>query len=497
MKLGQRLALGALVAAVPLFLGTEWLRRDLARRAEIDGLAQLALTHMQAGGREACEADPRSFGGPLDVASPLAEAARPAGRRRPIAGPPGPGPGPRERARPGLVLWAYDGNFDSTNPRAPRLLPELREALDSGDDVASHRLGPELDDGLLVAIRTPWSDGPCAFVTLTRRPPPEGVTRVTLPEHALGGPLPQLLAVVLVVGLATWLAAGPLVRRLRRLTAAVESSARSGYSEPVAVNGNDELAELARAFNAAGGEIRDRIETIEGSAAALRAFLSNTTHDVMQPLTVLQGHLGTIRRRLEKGESPDRGLVAACQEEAHYVASLVHNLTAAARLESGAVPVQRDPVDLRGIVERAVARHRPMADSRGLSLELAVPEHELEIDGDVTLLEQAIGNLVHNAVRHNTTGEHVAVVLERAGEAFVLRVLDDGPGVDEARLARLAERRFRTDEARQRDPSGQGLGLAIAREVAERHGFELTFARPAEGGFEATLRGGPIAPANS
>ncbi len=483
MSLGQRLALSALVAALPFLAGVEWLRRDLTHRAEVDALVQLALSHMENGGREACERLPERFGGPLDRLAPRREEGLPppAGRRPRENGPP-----PADRPRPGIVLWAYDAEFHAANPRAPAMPAPLRDALASGDDVASRPMRPDEAGGLMVAIRSPWPEQPCAHL-LVMRFAPEGPA--LSPPAALGGPVVQSAAFGLVVALATLLAAWPLVRRVRRLTEAVERSARSGYAEPVAVAGGDELAGLARAFNAAGAEIRGRIEALEGSAAALREFLSNTTHDVMQPLTVLQGHLGTIRRRLDKGETPDRGLLAACQEEAHYVASLIHNLTAAARLESGAVPVRTDRLDLRTVLERAVARHRPMAESRGLSLDVGVPESEVAVDGDVTLLEQAIGNLVHNAVRHNSTGRHVAVTLERAGTEFVLRVIDDGPGVDDEQLARLADRRFRTDAARQRDPDGQGLGLAIAREVAERHGFSLTFARPSAGGFEASLRG--------
>jgi signal transduction histidine kinase len=119
-----------------------------------------------------------------------------------------------------------------------------------------------------------------------------------------------------------------------------------------------------------------------------------------------------------------------------------------------------------------------------------VPEEPVTIEGDVTLLEQAIGNLVSNAVRHNREGGHVAVVLEQDGpDRFRLSVEDDGPGVPADALAHLGERRFRTDEARQRHPEGRGLGLAIARDVAERHGFALSFAPGEQGGLRAELRG--------
>jgi signal transduction histidine kinase len=113
------------------------------------------------------------------------------------------------------------------------------------------------------------------------------------------------------------------------------------------------------------------------------------------------------------------------------------------------------------------------------------------VQGDVTLLEQALSNLVHNAVRYNRTGGHVAVLLEEATApaGFRLRVLDDGPGVKEEELQRLVERRQRGDEARQRYPDGLGLGLHIVYGVAERHGFRLDFGRSEHGGLEVTIAG--------
>jgi signal transduction histidine kinase len=317
-----------------------------------------------------------------------------------------------------------------------------------------------------------------------------------LPRLAPRGPSLWWQAGLLALALvgASAFAAWPLVRRIRKLTAAVQQSAADGYRTEVPHEGNDELAALARAFNAAGRSLRATIESLHEQERALREFLSNTTHDVMHPLSVLQGHLHNAREALEQSRQVDAATLHSCQEEAHFVASLVHNLTAAARLQSGVVPFDSRPVDLRKIVERAAARHRPMAESRGLLLEVGVPAEEVVVPGDLTLLEQAISNLVHNAVRHNTTGKHVAVLLEAStgDRTFALSVLDDGPGVSEGELARLCERRFRTATAWRSCPEGTGIGLAIVREVADRHGMALDLGLRPGGGFVATLRGGLV-----
>ena len=146
-------------------------------------------------------------------------------------------------------------------------------------------------------------------------------------------------------------------------------------------------------------------------------------------------------------------------------------------------------VELGALVERIIARHAPVARPREVALDYAVPEEPVRIRGDVTLLEQMLGNLVHNAVRYNDPQGHVAVVLEARDGRFTLRVLDDGPGVPEGRIDELMRRRVRGDAARTRDPRGMGLGLAIAYEAAELHDLSLRLAPGPEGGLVAEITG--------
>jgi two-component system, OmpR family, sensor histidine kinase BaeS len=125
-----------------------------------------------------------------------------------------------------------------------------------------------------------------------------------------------------------------------------------------------------------------------------------------------------------------------------------------------------------------------------VGLDRAVPEAPLWVAGDVTLLEQALSNAIHNAVRYNREGGHVAVVLESLpGQRFALRVTDDGPGIPEAERARLLERYFRGNAARSRDPEGRGLGLSIAFRVAQLHGWQLSLSQAAGGGLQVDLEG--------
>jgi signal transduction histidine kinase len=334
----------------------------------------------------------------------------------------------------------------------------------------------------------PWSGGPAAVVLVERI--------VDSGSGSSGIFLTGALAVVVGLLLAVWLAAGPVVRRIRRLTEAVRRSSDSNYETGVETRGTDEVSRLARAFDEAATTIRSHLARIESRERTLREFVANTTHDVAIPLTVLQGHLARLQALAERADGSAQDAARAAVEEAHYIGSLLQNLAAAAKLESGEVHLDLHPVDLGALVERVAARHAPIAAASSVTLEHSVPEEPVLAAGDHTLLEQAVNNAVHNAIRHNRAGGHAAVILEtprsKAGR-FLLRVVDDGPGIPDTERNHMLERGARGTAARTRAPDGLGLGLHIANTVAKRHGFALTLAESEFGGLELSIEG-PLAP---
>jgi signal transduction histidine kinase len=310
-------------------------------------------------------------------------------------------------------------------------------------------------------------------------------------QVATAAGLPAWTVPVVGVVAAAVLGMLPVALRIRRLAAAIERSASAGYAGRVAIKGSDEIGGLARAFDQASREVRVQSAEKGRREQVLRQFLANTTHDVMIPLTVLQGHLAALQGKLASGEAIDRSVVVSAMDEAHYIASIVHNLAVVARLDTGEPQLQRGVVDLKALVARVIGRHKPISRQLEVALDSAPPDEPLTANGDVTLLEQAVSNLVYNAIRHNKPGGHVAVILEAedGGANFRIRVVDDGPGIPPHELARITERGFRGDAARSRAPDGQGLGLHITHRVAALHGLSLTFKKSEYGGLQVDLAG--------
>jgi signal transduction histidine kinase len=483
LRLKGRLALTLAVAILPFAVVVALFQVRAQQKAFEEQTAGLVRERMITGERAMCEADPTVW--PARVP-----------RQRPHGREPGHGRWEKqkrarferrmrrihdemERRAPELAYYAYGPDFRSENPRAPELPRELERALADGDTEASQS-APDDESMQLVATRMPWDDGPCAIV-LVRRP---GVEGGLVFRRAL---VPALLVSLLAVIVAIF-AAAPIVRRINRLTSAVRAS-DDAPDAAVEVKGSDEIADLARAFDERRAHIRAHVAALEARDETLRSYVANTTHDVMLPLTVIQGHLAALERDLEAEKSVGPERITQALEECHYLGSLVHNLNVAAKLEAGEAAAEMHPVDLDDVVLRVIGRNAPYADKRDVSLEHAVPSTPTLVQADVTLIEQALSNVVHNAIRYNRADGHVAVVLETAGDAFTLRVVDDGPGLLAAELARITERGFRGDRARSRHPTGTGLGLAITKDVCIRHGYELSFAQPDEGGLSVTISG--------
>jgi signal transduction histidine kinase len=488
VKLRGKLVLSCAVAIAATFAALSLYDAKARHDAATDLMVEIVgrqLDTLQA----RCESDPRAFGGPLHRPQRRGPPPAPPHDGPPHDGPPHDGPPhdgpprddppsrPREdgrQARP-IEVHAYDASLASTTdaPPLPRALVDAANAEGIARATMSWR-----DDEVAAVFRTSSDTPACAYLYARGS---TGDWGAVVPEGRL-----WLLPAVVVLA-ATLLVAGPLVGRIRRLTHAIERSASAGYTLDVDASGSDEVGELARAFGAASRRIRDELREREIRERALREFVANTTHDLMIPLTVLQGHLSALREA-------DPAVTRAARHEAHYLASLVHNLAAAAKLDVPEPVAHRARVDLRDVVMRVAARHRPIAATSDIELAEAVPDAPVLALADVTLVEQAVSNLAYNAVRYNHRGGHVAVILEVMGDRFSLRVLDDGPGIEPADLAALAARGARSDAARARAPEGQGLGLHIAFRVAALHGYALALGPNEGGGLEATLQGPLAAP---
>jgi signal transduction histidine kinase len=374
--------------------------------------------------------------------------------------------------------YAYDAaTHRSANPAAPPLREDLVDRLGDGRSVIDLR-GRDRSGALVFRAAAP-----CDLVQITWRNPVED-RRIgpVVVGSAIGSALFASLLGLTVIVL-------PLVRRIRRLgAAATHVGEPQGYVAQDHRQAGDELDAVGRVLDRAHVRIRDDARQLADQRDALERHLTRVAHDLRTPLTSLQIGLEYAADRV--ADPAAREAIAGALRDAVYVAGLTANLRLASQLRSGWNPADDvGDVELGELVQRIVERARILARRREIALEVSVPDAPVRVIGNAVAIEQALANVVDNAVAYGDRQGHVAVVLRASGTGFTLEIWDDGPGVDPADLPRLGQDTFRSDEARQRDPRGSGLGLAITAEVCARLDWTLGFAALEPRGLVVRLNG--------
>jgi two-component system OmpR family sensor kinase len=309
--------------------------------------------------------------------------------------------------------------------------------------------------------------------------------------------IPILLSLAVAVGYA-------LARRALAPVAAMSQRAREiGASTlhdrlPVA-NAHDELGELA-------GVVNELLARLDAAFAQQRRFVADASHELRTPVAILRAEADVTLGRATRSEAEYRDAIAVMRDAGQRLSRIVEDLFLLARADAGHQPVRREALYLDELVADAVRAMRALAAQRGVSLALEIVPHGAEgapYSGDPALLHRLVLNLLDNAVKFTHAGGAVHVCMARHGDAYWIAVRDDGPGIPAVVQPHVFERFFRADASRTRvapgggaaadddaiAPSGAGLGLSIARWIAEAHGGELglAYSTPEGTEFVATL----------
>lgn len=206
-----------------------------------------------------------------------------------------------------------------------------------------------------------------------------------------------------------------------------------------------------------------------------RDFVANVSHELKTPITSIKGFVETLLDgAIRDPESADRFLRIIARQ-ADRLNNIFEDLLVLARLEQQgeASEIQVENVALRPILEAAVQNHERAALERSIKLSVSCA-HNLRHKVNARLIEQAVGNLIDNAVKYSDPHKRVEVAVVKTRREFEIRVRDHGCGIAEDHLPRLWERFYRADAARSRKCGGTGLGLAIVKHIAQAHGGYAT-----------------------
>jgi signal transduction histidine kinase len=296
-----------------------------------------------------------------------------------------------------------------------------------------------------------------------------GVLQVAQPLREIDRTLRLLMlslaatsAIALIASLrgGAWLAS----RTIRPVVEVAQTARRIVRAEDLAqrvrpASSDDEIGVLVSTVN----EMLERLETLFTSQ---RRFVADVSHELRTPLTAMRGNLEILRRGAARDPDALDESLAAMEREVNRLVRLASDLLLLAQAETGAA-LGHEPVALDELVLEVVRELAPLANGVALAPDVA---EQLEAIGDRDRIKQALLNMVVNALQHTPPGGRVCVALAREGRRARLSVSDTGTGIAEADLARVFDRFYRADKARSRAAGGAGLGLAIAKWIAEAHG---------------------------
>lgn len=300
----------------------------------------------------------------------------------------------------------------------------------------------------------------------------------------LGSSLIALLLAI-IIGM---LSARQVTRPLTALGAAAD---RMGSNDLTARAPGSKLAEydqLAIQFNRMADQLGGTIERLEAERAILRRMIADASHELRTPLTALR----TFNELLEDEVSAESN-AATFVHESHTQISQLEQMTTSmldlSRLEARLSGTNFVTVDVRRAVDQAVQTLRPLADEKQQQMTLLLPTSAVAYPHDPTALQQAISNLLHNAIKYTGENGHIAVALRTDSGGIHITVRDDGTGIAPADQAHIFDRFYRSP---QRAAGGTGLGLSIAREIVTIHGGDITFTTAPDTGTTFTITLPPL-----
>ncbi|MFP4011994.1 MAG: two-component system histidine kinase PnpS [Spirochaetaceae bacterium] len=201
-----------------------------------------------------------------------------------------------------------------------------------------------------------------------------------------------------------------------------------------------------------------------------RDFVANVSHELKTPITTIQGFVETLLEGAHKDPNQAERFLGIIKQSTDRLHAIIEDLLSLSRLEQGHAEFPRERTDISRIVKRVTEECRSAADEKGIVMQQEC-ETSIEADVNESLIEQALVNLVDNAVKYSEAGAEVAVRLRLVeGDCIEISVSDTGPGIVPTELSRIFERFYRVDRARSRAMGGTGLGLAIVKHIALAHG---------------------------
>ncbi len=206
----------------------------------------------------------------------------------------------------------------------------------------------------------------------------------------------------------------------------------------------------------------------------MRHMLSNISHDLKTPLTVVLGYSETLLHSSSLTDEERRGMTEKIQDKAQEVLRLMHSFFDLAKLESGDRQLELSRVNISELCRVKMLSFYELLTKLGLQVELSIPEQDVFVRANEEALDRVLDNLITNAMKYGADGKELGIaILNREGEPVTVQVWDRGKGIPEQEHSRVFERMYTLEDSRNRMYQGSGLGLTITKRLVERMGGRI------------------------
>lgn len=311
------------------------------------------------------------------------------------------------------------------------------------------------------------------------------------------------LAIILVAGIASWYLAHYWVKPIRTLRLGVERIARGDLTTPIPRLTPKEMNILAVAVNAMAKQMDARIQAIiheRNEKAAILAkmeklermrqeFVANVSHELKTPITLIKGFVETLEEGGVEEEEDRKKFLGIIKNHSDRLSAIIEDLLSLSRIEQDeGYGMELNEINMSDFIDRVIISCEPTAEEKGIKINRKVTDGMRPIRLNGPLMEQAVMNLIVNAIRYSNKDTKVTVECAQTESDTVIKVVDQGRGIDQKHLPFLFQRFYRVDKARSRQMGGTGLGLAIVKHILQAHKGDIEVESEVGKGSVFTLR---------
>lgn len=340
---------------------------------------------------------------------------------------------------------------------------EERQMLLDGKPVEKEGYEPRFSKNIVAAI-IPLLDESRLEGIIYIYVPVDSITEY-IQKFAVNWIIAAILFVVLAMVLTTkWL--NKLIRPLHDMEAAAHQVSKGDYSIKVPVNSNDEVGQLAKAFN-------EMAESIYLEEERKREFLENVSHELKTPLSYVKGYTQAILDGVISTKEEEVKYLQLISRETLRMQHLVADLMELTKIERNQMQLQTSPIAFAQFIEDFVMKYEQVLSEKNLKLQLQLDPDPI-ILADERRMEQILQNIMDNAIKYTDSNGSISIILKQKNDSCELSVTDTGCGIPEQDLPFITNRFYRVNKARSRSNGGSGLGLSIVKKLIELQNGQIT-----------------------